>query len=282
MMTTNSTASGDLATGDQRPLARPTTALVTAALRERFCQPEFAFFEEVGDSGSGSRVFADGVAINMWASRGYAITGFEVKVSRSDWLRELKQPEKSEPILTRCDYWYLVAPDDVYLADEVPVSWGILSFKDGKLREKRKPPKLEPKPITRAFVAQMFRRGSTRESREIESLVDKARAADRAAMASRIEEEVKRRTRRLEDEAAKWSRLLETIGCSEWEPPETVIPAVKLVLDSGVVGTYSGIGEAARYLRAATERVEKAVSAISPTEGGTMTAHTAAHTQKVA
>lgn len=261
-----STAGGAATTGDQRPVVRPTTALVTAALRDRFCSPEFAFFQEVGDSGSGSSVFADAVAVNMWASRGYAITGFEVKVSRSDWLRELKQPEKSEPILSRCDYWYLVAPDDVYHADEVPVSWGILSFKDGKLREKRRPPKLEPKPITRAFVAQMFRRGATKENRDIQALVDKAREADRAAMAAQVEEQVKRRTRDLTHEAQKWKQLLETIGCSDWEPPETVIPAVKLVLEAGVVGSYYGVKEVARNLRAATDRVEKALLAVSPTE----------------
>lgn len=237
---------------------KPTTDIVTVALRERYCQPEFAFFQEVGDSGSGSRVYADGVAINMWASRGYAITGFEVKVSRSDWLRELKQPEKSEPILTRCDYWYLVAPDEVYLPDEVPVSWGILSFKDGKLREKRKAPKLEPKPITRAFVAQMFRRAHTKDERDISARVARALEIDRAAMGRRVEEEAARRTRKLGERAEQWTNILKELGVNEWTPSEEIVAAVKVVMKSGICSTYAGISELSQRARRIADKLEEA------------------------
>jgi len=235
---------------------KPTTPIVMAALRERYCAPEFAFFEEVGDAGSSSRVYADGVAINMWASRGYSITGFEVKVSRSDWLRELKQPEKSEPVLTKCDYWFLVAPDDVFVPDEVPPSWGILSFKDGKLREKRKAPKLEPKAITRAFVAQMFRRAHEKEERDISGRVQRALADDRAAMERRIEERVKQQTRQLREEAAKWEKVCSAVG-EQWIHDETLIAAIKVVMKSGVVGTYSGLESLLRSARGITKSLEQ-------------------------
>lgn len=228
------------------------------ALRERYCAPEFALFEEVGDSGSGSRVYADGVAINMWASRGYAITGFEVKASRGDWLRELKQPDKAEPVITKCDYWYLVAPDEVYLPDEVPVSWGILAFKDGKLREKRKAPKLEPKPITRAFVAQMFRRGADKEERDISARVDKALREDRANLEKRIQERVRSETSLLRERAAHWKDLMEQLGQSEWTSSDQVIRAVKVVLKSGVASTYAGIEELHRKVSYMAKSLEEA------------------------
>lgn len=246
------------------PQIKPTTPLITAALRERFCAPEFAFFEEVGDAGSSSRVYADGVAINMWASRGYALTGFEVKASRSDWLRELKQPEKSEPILTKCDFWYLVAPDEVYQIDEVPVSWGILSFKDGKLREKRKAPKLDPKPITRAFVAQMFRRAHDKEERDITHRIAKALAEDRAAMEKRIDSEVQSRTRSLREEAQKWKDVCEQIGEREWLSSEQVVAAVKVVLKSNVTSTYGGLAELQRKLRYMSKDIDAAVALFLP------------------
>jgi hypothetical protein len=233
------------------------TIEVTAALRERFAPPEFALFEEVGDSGSSSRVYADGVAINMWASRGYAIHGFEVKVSRSDWLRELKQPDKAEPIITKCDHFWLVAPDEVYQIDEVPPSWGILGFKDGKLREKRKAPALDPKPITRAFVAQMFRRSSDREVRNIQDLIDKALRDERAKINARIEEGVKYKTRELNELAAKWKRVEEACG-ERWLSDLEVIEAVKIVMKSDVCSTYSGLREISQRLLHAHERIEKA------------------------
>ena len=249
----------DLLTPSEKPVsAAVTTGSIMVALRNRFAAPEYSFFEEVGDSGSSSRVYADGVAINMWASRGYAITGFEVKASRSDWLRELKQPDKAEPVITKCDYWYLVAPDEVYKADEVPVSWGILSYKDGQLREKRKPPKLEPKPITRAFVAQMFRRSNDKEEKDISGRVAKALASDRADMERRIDARVEQETRQLRDDGEKWKAFLAQVGEREWASSEPVIQAVKVVLKSGVTGSYSGIAELLQKMKWATEQLERA------------------------
>lgn len=247
-----------MTTTEKTVSAAVTTGAIMVSLRERFAAPEYSFFEEVGDSGSSSRVYADGVAINMWASRGYAITGFEVKASRSDWLRELKQPDKAEPVITKCDYWYLVAPEDVYKPDEVPVSWGILSFKDGQLREKRKPPKLEPKSITRAFVAQMFRRSNDKEEKDISHRVAKALAKDRVDMEKTIEERVKQQTRQLRDDGDKWKAFLAQIGERDWASSEPVIQAVKVVLKSGVTGSYSGIAELLQKMKWATERLEHA------------------------
>lgn len=234
------------------------TSDVMVALRERYCQPEFAFFEEVGDAGSRSRVYADGVAINMWASRSYALSGFEVKVSRSDWLRELKQPNKAEPIIIRCDHFYLVAPDDVYLPDEVPPSWGILSYKDGALREKRKAPLLEAKPITREFVAQMFRRAHVNETADIKKHVDKALADERASIQRRIDDAVKYKLRELQRDADKWTEVEKAVGKTWMESAEVVL-AVKAVLAAGVTGTWSNMQLLVDNLRHASERVSKAV-----------------------
>ncbi len=244
--------------------ATVTTGNIMVALRTRFASPEYAFFEEVGDSGSSSRVYADGVAVNMWASRGYAITGFEVKASRSDWLRELKHPDKAEPVITKCDFWYLVAPDDVYKPDEVPVSWGILSFKDGQLREKRKAPKLEPKPITRAFVAQMFRRSHEKEERDITHRIAKALADDRSAMEKRIDEQVKHRTRSLRDDGDKWKALLREIGEPDWTSSDQVVHAVKVVMKAGVTGSYSGIAELLKKMQWTIQSLEAASALFLP------------------
>lgn len=44
---------------------------------------------------------ADALAFNFWTSRGLAVHGYEVKVSRSDWLRELKDQRGKPPTWRR-------------------------------------------------------------------------------------------------------------------------------------------------------------------------------------
>lgn len=54
---------------------------------------------------------ADAIAMSVWPSRGLHLYGFEVKVSRSDWLKELRTPEKADEICAFCDFWYVVVGD---------------------------------------------------------------------------------------------------------------------------------------------------------------------------
>ncbi len=69
---------------------------------------------------------ADALAMDLWPSKGLAIHGHEVKVSRSDWLGELRQPEKAEAFIPYCDYWWVVAPAGVVKREELPKGWGLL------------------------------------------------------------------------------------------------------------------------------------------------------------
>lgn len=61
------------------------TAEIKAALRAKFCAPEWAIMFEVGDgTGASQSRWADAVAMNLWPSRGLQIHGFEIKAHRSD------------------------------------------------------------------------------------------------------------------------------------------------------------------------------------------------------
>lgn len=72
---------------------------------------------------------ADALAIDTWESKGLEIHGFEVKCSRSDWLTELKQPEKSEPFRRFCDRWWLVTSSkDIVKPGELPAGWGHMAI----------------------------------------------------------------------------------------------------------------------------------------------------------
>ena len=81
-------------------------------LADRYCDSrQWVFLTQVRSStGSANRV-ADAMAFNMYGSTGYEVLGFEIKVSRSDFLAELKDMSKSDELMSYCDKWYLVVPD---------------------------------------------------------------------------------------------------------------------------------------------------------------------------
>lgn len=111
-------------------------------LRKKYSMPEYEIFFEVSSStGNGNNTrYADAVAFNTFSSRGYKITGFEIKVNRSDLLKELKSPEKAEKIFKYCDEWYLVVANGILKeTDEVPDR----KFAASLLREKNRPLKKE-------------------------------------------------------------------------------------------------------------------------------------------
>jgi hypothetical protein len=93
--------------------------------------------------GTGPLRTADALAVDLWPSSGHLVHGFEVKVSRSDWLHELKDPEKAEAFKPYCDHWWLVVPDAAIVRDDLPNGWGLLVDGKAGLRIKKRAPHLE-------------------------------------------------------------------------------------------------------------------------------------------
>jgi hypothetical protein len=88
----------------------------------------FAMFREVFASRWGGRSI-DLWAIATWESaRAFGhgsgheplMLGFEVKISRQDWKRELEYPDKREPAMSKCHVFYFAVPDGMVGPDEVP------------------------------------------------------------------------------------------------------------------------------------------------------------------
>lgn len=245
---------------------RVTAEQVNNALRKRFCQPEWNIFFEVRDStGFGGSRTADAVAMNCYPSRGMEIWGFEVKVYRNDWLRELRAPEKSAPVQKYCDRWYIVAPAGLVPVGELPVTWDLFELVDkGELRMAKQAPELKAEPVTREFVASLMR-GSVRASageiqdlvyertRElqarIDGLIDQASQADRVARTEAFKklEEIKAAT---------------GIDLNSWTPAANVIATLRLVLDAGVVGRHSELTRILGSLRRTQADVEKTMRAL--------------------
>ena len=137
------------------------TAEIREAMRRRFAAPEYALMFEVGNkTGVGCSRHADAIAMSLWPSRGLEIIGFEFKASRSDWLRELKNPAKAEKIAAYCDRWYIVAAKGCVKLDEMPVGWGYMLADDGTLKMVKKAPEMKAKEVDRDFIAAVLRRAS--------------------------------------------------------------------------------------------------------------------------
>jgi hypothetical protein len=81
--------------------------------------------EEVPAPGTERRL--DLLRIGMWPSRGQHIIGHEVKVSRSDWLRELKEPAKADAWWAHLHEFWVAAPTGIVRPDELPDGWGLMT-----------------------------------------------------------------------------------------------------------------------------------------------------------
>lgn len=166
-----------------------------ALLERRYAPPEWALMREVAPRTGGGTRYADAVAVNLWSSRGHAVNGFEVKVSRSDWLRELKQPGKAEEsVYSFCDHWWIVAPAGIVREGELPQTWGLLEVRGDRLMQTVNAPRLEAKPVTRAFFASLMRRGYESIDSLARSKVQQQLETSQAEYEQRIESEVTRRT----------------------------------------------------------------------------------------
>lgn len=126
-------------------------------LRVKYPKEEgFVFLEQVANSNGHVRRYADAIIMNVWRSR-FQIIGIEVKVSRSDWLSELKNPAKADLIHQYCDRWYMATPEGIIKPGELPPSWGHLECKD-KVYVRNESAVNEHKKLDDYFVSCLIRR----------------------------------------------------------------------------------------------------------------------------
>jgi len=138
------------------------TQKLLQALQNDWEWPDKAFIAEFrGGTGWARESRADAIAIDTWPSHGLELIGFELKTSRQDWLREVKQPDKCDAIKQFCDRWYVVVNNDYDVLryhEEVPKDWGVMAMTyTGKIEVKKEAPKLAPVPIDRLFLASLMR-----------------------------------------------------------------------------------------------------------------------------
>lgn len=224
-----------------RPAHSFTADDLVSMLRDRYAPPEYAFLPQVRNGTGFARMprTADGLAMSLWPSRGLHLHGFEVKISRGDFLRELHDPAKAEEIQRFCHFWWIVTPSaEMVDPTELPPTWGLLASDGKRLQVVREAPFLsDAKPLDPPMLAAVFRAAqawlpqppSLTEAMEVE-------------IAARVEEERLKFDRSLAVEKAhkaierfKQSSGIDLLAEGEWNAGE-IGEAVRLLRDSNMVG----------------------------------------------
>lgn len=233
-------------------------------LEQVFPQESFAVLPQVPDRTGRARRFADAVVMGLWRSRGLHLHGVEIKVSRSDWLRELKAPAKADLIACYCDFWWIVAPKGIVQKDELPETWGLLEADAGRLKKVVKAPKLSPDGMGRPFLAGLLRR-----LREVETPQARIDAAVKEALDAAEKREKARRRADSQDARAQLLALRQkvrdfedTSGLSlDWRAVDggNLGELVKAVLNGERPLKAAGqrAKQVARQMREDAERIEK-------------------------
>lgn len=150
-------------------------------VERRYQQPAWTVLGQVRDgTGFDTRGrSADAIAFGTWPSRGLKILGFEYKSYRSDWLRELKNPEKAEAFANFCDEWWLITGSDgVAKLEEIPLPWGWAVGTNKGLITVKEPVAKKANPISRIFLMSIMRNvaKSYVPAAQLEKLVEKKMA----------------------------------------------------------------------------------------------------------
>lgn len=145
---------------------------LTRRLRARYSESSgngnaWAFVPQVRNAAAfqASRTI-DALAMSLWPSRGLTIYAHEIKSQRSDWLRELKKPEKAETFAVLVDRFYIVVgAADIVRPGELPETWGLMVPHGKTLRVEVEAPLLHPDrtrselppAFSRSFLAALLR-----------------------------------------------------------------------------------------------------------------------------
>ncbi len=129
-------------------------------IRKRHPGDGWIVFEELANS-TGARVrgWADAAALGVWPSSRYELHGYEIKISREDLKREIRNPSKADNIGRYCHHWWLVISDKKLMEGLViPRPWGILVPRNKILRVVRPSPRTRnPRAFDAGFCAAMIR-----------------------------------------------------------------------------------------------------------------------------
>jgi len=106
----------------------PTTADILSAIRRLHLGNQWAFFEELRlgtGYGRGVEQRIDAFACGLW-SKNWGSMAYEIKTTRADFQRELKDPLKRRMALRYSNVFWFVTPQGLVKPSEVPIETGLM------------------------------------------------------------------------------------------------------------------------------------------------------------
>lgn len=102
---------------------------------------------------------ADGFLIELWPSKSFERTAFEYKVSRADFLGEIKNPQKRQSAKSYSNYFYIVTANGIVAGrEEIPQDCGWLEYDGEKIVNRVMAPRLPPSDMVDwSFVCSLLR-----------------------------------------------------------------------------------------------------------------------------
>lgn len=197
----------------------------------------------------------DFVAMDCWESRGYALYGFEVKVSKADLKREIQDPSKHTCFFDCLDYFSIAGPSAIFDLKAIPDKWGVCAIEGGKARWLRKPSPLHGdemiSKVPKGFMAS-FARKAVADSGSQKKIHEARMRGIELGRQKEVEAQALR-TSRLERELEGYRAVYDSLGLShpyfgEWEKSclEDYAAFKRLNLDrlaGAISGVIEGLGE---------------------------------------
>lgn len=210
---------------DNTPITAPR---LRSEIAVRYAPPEWLLESELT---LGNRRL-DVVAFNLWGARSHRIVGFEIKVSRGDWLRELNAFQKSEEWMNVADAFYVVTPPKLIQAGELPDGWGHLELCGSRMMTRRHATVREGRStIPREIAARIMGRLAGREASEERNARWQAEAQLKSDAEKRARESIAREREQelheLEELRTNYREILKALGVrpNEWRAQEAALRA---------------------------------------------------------
>lgn len=227
-----------------------TEAKVFDALRHVFPSPAHVRIPSVRNGTGYSRKrtrTADGLVFSTWPSRGLWMAGVEIKVSRSDWKRELADASKADEIQQYCNHWYVAAPAGVVPVNEVPQTWGLIEVKGASAEIVKAAPALTAKAPDLLLLCAIFR---AMEGKVVCAgvVADRIREATDAAIEAKREAD-DYEFKRLKEVVAEFSAASGvTLNAGTWQSG-SIGKAVKFVKEHGADNILNRMRRDAEHVR---------------------------------
>jgi hypothetical protein len=258
--------------------AKPKKVLTTAELRERlegkYAEPEWVLLHEVRNrTGFEGNRAADCLALSTWPGRGISLYGFEIKVSRGDVKKELKDPQKAEDMAKLCDRWYLVLGHGSLIEEsEIPKNWGVIVPHGGGLKIAQEATRRERAEWKDVFVASLVRNAyqHDRNERDLRAEYEKGRKAgesSRKYLAERNEQDLRKIQARVKEfeELSGVTVLSDRHG---WHGKlKDQANLLKMIMTSGVQAFWGRTSKLLGELDASTSAIRKHMADAGVLEG---------------